>query len=277
MPSYCTECGARRSEGQAFCTRCAKRFDDNAVTKNEPAVEPSGHGTGWYVGLSVVLALIVIGGIVGGAAAFNHRQTSANGGISIDVFPTQSDDRRTTEAPVPPETVLPTETFLPTDPESAVPTSSDPPSPYPGDSTTTPPAPQYTGNATVAVAAEAAVNPSSRAIVALLTKYFVAINQRDYSAYRQLHTRAERAKMSETEFLNGFRTTQDDQVLLRQLGIAQDGRLLAMVDFVSTQDAADGPDGQTCTQWSVGKFVEKEGKTLRFGKALPGYSTYAAC
>ena len=270
MPSYCTECGARRNEGQAFCTSCAKRFDDNAPTQDEPAAEPSGHGTRWYIGLSVVLALVVIGGIVGGAAAFNRRPTSANGVIPVDVFPTQSDDRRTTEAPGPTETVLPTETFVPTEPESPVPTS-------PEESTTTPPAPQYTGNATVTVAADAAVNPSSRAVVALLTRYFVAINQRDYAAYRQLHTRTERAKMSESEFLKGFHTTHDDQVLLRELGTAEDGRLLAMVDFVSTQDASDGPDGQTCTQWTVGKFVEKEGKTLRIGKALPGYSTYTTC
>jgi len=268
MPSYCTQCGTRRGEGHALCTSCAKRFEDNAVTQHEPDAEPSGHGTGWYVGLSVALALIVIGGIVGGAAVFNHR-TSATEDIPIGASPTQSDDRPYSEAPVPTETPLPT--------ESSVPTYSDSPTPYPEESTTTPPVPQYTGNASVAVAAEAAENPSSRAVVALLTKYFAAINQRDYAAYRQLHTRTGRAKMSKTEFLNGFRSTHDDQVLLRELGTAEDGRLLAMVDFVSSQDASDGPNGQTCTQWIVGKFLEKEGKNLRIGKSLSGYSTYTAC
>jgi hypothetical protein len=276
MPTYCTECGTRREGDETFCTSCATRYDD-AVRPDElddAPEEPSGHGAGWYVGLSVALAVIVIGAVVGGAALLRQRVSSADAPISgvrlnsdgfiVTVPPDAEESTTYTEEPQ--YTEEPTLSYS----EEPTPSYTEEPP------TTTAPPPDL-GNATVSVAPEVAANATARAVVALLTDYFTAINERDYAAYQQLHARAVRAKLTRAEFVKGYRTTNNSQVLLRGLGTAEDGRLLATVDFVSTQDAADGPDNQTCTQWTVGKFLEKEGTKLRIGKALSGHSSSTAC
>lgn len=277
MPTYCTECGTRRVDNEAFCTNCATRFDAADVRPDSPDEAPdesSGHGPSWYVGLSITLAVIVIAAVVGGAALLRQRESAAEvSTVPITIFPTLSDDTIDVGTPLP--TYSEDSTTFTEEPsyteEPTLSYSEEPPT------TTTAPPPVELGNATVAVAPEAADNPSTRAIVALLTDYFTAINDRNYTTYRQLHTRAVRAKMTLSEFVNGYRSTQDSQVLLREVGTAEDGRLLAVVDFVSTQEPADGPDHQTCTRWSTGKFLEKEGTKLRIGKSLSGHSTHASC
>jgi hypothetical protein len=275
MPTYCTECGTRREGDEAFCTNCATRYDD-AVRPDEVEEtldEPSGHGANWYVGLSVALAVIMIGVVVGGAALLRERASSADvadapitgqwinsDGYIVTTSPTDSGESSTyTEEP----------SYSETPPDTEQPTPS-----YTEETTTPPP---EVGNAIVAVAPQAGESTSAPAVVALLTDYFVAINDRDYTTYRQLHTRAVRAKLTKAEFVKGHRTTQNSEIVLRELGTAEDGRLLATVDFVSTQAAADGPDRQTCTRWSVGKFLEKEGSNLRIGKGLSGHASYTAC
>lgn len=125
------------------------------------------------------------------------------------------------------------------------------------------------------MAPEIANNATARTVVALLTGYFTAINERDYTEYRNVVTRG--ARQTQAEFEKGYRTTNNSQVQLRELGIGEDGRLMATVDFVSTQDAADGPEGQTCTRWTVAKFFEKDGSKLRIGKALKGHSSALPC
>jgi hypothetical protein len=283
MPTYCTECGTRREGDEAFCTNCATRYDD-AVRAERPdetgaPEEPAGHGAGWYVGLSVALAVILIGAVVGGGTLLRNRVSSADvTDAPITGVRLNSDGFIVTGEPGSEEST----------PAVEEPSSSEEPS-YTEEPQYTPePTPTYTeetltpttappdlGNATVSVAPEVTNNATARAVVALLTGYFTAINEQDYSKYRQVLTRG--ARQTQAEFEKGYRTTNNSQVLLRELGIGEDGRLLATVDFVSTQDAADGPEGQTCTRWTVGKFFEKEGSKLRIAKALKGHSSHLAC
>ncbi|MDX6252680.1 MAG: hypothetical protein QOF10_6040 [Kribbellaceae bacterium] len=273
MASYCTECGTLRGNGETFCTTCAARFPDAEDPRPEDSTsDPSGHGAGWYLALTVALAVVVAAGLVGANALFRQRGSASGPPDAGITFLTTPGD---TTIPSPDPTELDTSPTL--SEESTLPTF-DPTTPTlpvgPTPSATSTP---YAGNATVAVAAQASDHPSARAVVALLSKYFVSINARDYAGFRLLHTRAERAKLSPKQFSTGFRSTHDEQVLVQELGTAPDGRLLATVSFVSTQNSADGPDGQTCSRWTVGKFLQKEGTSLRIGKGLPGYSSYAAC
>jgi hypothetical protein len=262
MPSYCTECGALRGEGETFCTNCAARFPDGEDTKGPGPVDaisdPPGHGAKWYLGLTVALAVIVAAGLVGAYALFGRRGTASG-----------PPDFSATVMSTPPDT----STSDPTATETPTPTFSDEPTPTPTFTTSTP----YAGNATVAVAPQAADHPATRAAVALLSNYFIAINRRDYAAFRQLHTPAERAKLNRKQFTTGYRSTHDSEIQLSEMGAAADGRLRAVVVFVSTQNSADGPKGQTCTRWTVGKFLEVEGSSLRIGKTPPGSTTYTAC
>ena len=254
MNTFCTTCGTRRENHAKFCTHCAARFDDQPAQRADEPVqvesERTGYGPGWFIGLSAVIAVIVIGAIVGGVVLFQQRQSSANPdpGTSSFVPPTYE----TRDAPTYTE---PTETL-----------TVEEPTPTP-----------TLGNSTVDITPEAASHPSAPVVVALLTSYFNSINDRNYTIYKRLHTKGVRADMSEKEFVAGYKTTHDSDIVISGLGPGPDGRLLASVDFVSSQAAADGPDGETCTRWSVGKFLEKEGAAYRIGKSLKGYSNHTAC
>ncbi|MEV0803209.1 hypothetical protein AB0I34_36350 [Kribbella sp. NPDC050281] len=225
-----------------------------------------------YVALSIAFAVIMIAGIVGTAAVFHHRMLEDPGNVPVAASSTPAEDPPVTESTMPTSSEPPPPTISeePTPTNSDEPTQTDSVEPT---QTTTP----YSGNETVAVAPEAADHPAARAVVALLTDYFVSINQRNYTKFRSIHTQSERAKMSRDEFLTGYRSTYDSQVQLLALETAEDGRLLASVYFVSTQDAEDGRNDQTCTQWNVGRFLEEESSHLRIGKTLPGQTKYSAC
>lgn len=259
MPSYCTNCGARHADGDQFCSNCEAALGPGE-DRLRPISEPPGHGPGWFVGLSVILALVVTAAIVGVNAWITQP------GASPDplAFPTSvyTDDSVVSEEPT-----QPTETSVPPT-EEPVPTAEP---------TTATPVEPSVGNNVVAVAPDAAQNPAAADVVQVLTAYFTAVNQRDYNQYRAQHTRAVRNKMTRSEFTTGFRSTEDSQIMLLNLTPADDGRLIALVSFVSHQNAADGPSGQTCTSWTVGKFLETEGNALRIGKAPFGYSNYEAC
>lgn len=282
MNTFCTTCGTRREGNETFCTHCAARFDDQpAQGPDEPvqvAIERTGYGSAWFIGLSAVIAVVVIGAVVGGVVLFQQRQSSASPdpGTTSLVPPTYDGPTYTEPSYTEPAYTEPTytESTEPTYAETT-PTYSEPTETL----TTEVPTPTPTlGNSTVGITPEAASHPSARAVVALLTSYFDSINDRNYTTYRKLHSKGVRADLSEKEFVKGYKTTNDSEILISGLGPGPDGRLLASVDFVSHQAAADGPeDGETCTRWSVSKFLEKEGTAYRIGKSLKGYSNHTAC
>ncbi|TCC18277.1 hypothetical protein [Kribbella speibonae] len=214
-----------------------------------------------------MLAAIVTGAILGGDALIT-RSVAAPDIPSYNQRLTP--DGYVTTGPVEPEEA-PSETWTPApteDETTTTPTES-----------TEPAAPSVpaVGNELVAVTTEAAQDASAAAVVEVLTAYFTAINNRDYDAYQAQHTRAARAAMTRKQFTSGFRSTVDTEITVTGLSIARDGRLVAEVSFVSQQNAEDGPDGQTCTRWTVGKFFEGQGTNLRIGKALSGSSRHEAC
>ncbi|NIK57328.1 hypothetical protein [Kribbella shirazensis] len=218
----------------------------------------------------MVLAAVVTGAILGGDALITRSVAAPEtSGYNQRIAP----DGSITDGPVDPvETPSESWTPAPTEDETsdAPPVSSEP--------TETPvPSVPTVGNEVVAVAPEAAQDPSAADVVELLTAYFTAINNHDYDSYQAQHTRAARAALTRKQFTAGFGSTIDSEITLLGLSTATDGRLLAQVSFTSTQKAEDGPDGQTCTRWTVGKFLEGQGTNLRIGKALSGHSTHEAC
>jgi hypothetical protein len=134
------------------------------------------------------------------------------------------------------------------------------------------------GNDVVAVSAQAAEQPNAHVVVDVLTAYFVSINNRDFVTLRSLFTSAIQAKLSPERLAEGYRSTYDSDIHLRQIESLADGRVAAWVDFVSTQDAVDGPDGQTCTVWSIALFLEVEGNRVVIGSPPTTYqASYEAC
>jgi hypothetical protein len=162
--------------------------------------------------------------------------------------------------------------------------TSEQPSTAPTTTTQAPSTPASTsalpviGTDIVAVSAQAAGHPAVRAVVDVLTTYFASINNRDFSTYRSLFTSDIQAEMSLEQFAEGYRSTYDSGAQLIRIEDLADGRVAAWVEFMRTQDAVDGPDGQTCTVWSIGLFLQREGSRAAIGAPPDGYqASYHAC
>ena len=273
MSVYCTRCGARRVEGTQYCAQCEAAFkDETADSRAGRAAERApGYGTGWFVGATAVLAAIVTGAILGGNALI-ARSVAAPEATAANYY-RLTPDGYITDGPVDP-VETPSESWTPAPTEDE---TSDSPQVSSEPSETAAPSVPNVGNELVTVAPEAAQDPSAPEVVELLTAYFTAINNHDYDSYQAQHTRAAQATTSRRSFVSGYRSTADSEITLLGLSTATDGRMLAQVSFVSSQNAEDGPGGQTCTRWTVGKFLEGQGTNLRIGKALSGHVSHEAC
>jgi hypothetical protein len=150
-------------------------------------------------------------------------------------------------------------------PSSAPPTSAQPSS--------TPP----TTAADAAVLAPAAARyPGAAAIQAVMSRYFQAINGRDYAAYRA--TQSPGIAMTASQFQAGFESTQDSAVLITGITTMPGGQPAADVTFTSRQQPQDGPEGESCTNWHVTMYFDGSPATYTIGAPPNGYkAAYRAC
>jgi hypothetical protein len=274
MSVYCTTCGTRRAESAKYCTHCEAGFEESRPTRSTEA--PASYGQGWYVGATVVLAVVVTLAIIGLNALLTRSvnglvedSTAADSrifGSKLDsngyVVPAEGNPT-SEEAP----TLTPTPTEYVTTEPTFEPTPDPAPTPEP-----------TLGNDLVSITPEAAQDPAAPAVVELLTTYYRAINDHDYPTYQAQQTRTAQAQLSRPTFATGFRSTVNSEVVIQALTLTDDGRLLASITFTSNQDAADGPKGQTCTHWSVGKFLKGRSPTFLIDKAPKTYkATFVPC
>ena len=150
-------------------------------------------------------------------------------------------------------------------PSSAPPTSAQPSS--------TPPA----AAADAAVLAPAAARyPGAAAIQAVMSRYFQAINGRDYAAYQA--TQSPGIAMTASQFQAGFASTQDSDVLITGITTMPGGQPAAEVTFTSRQQPQDGPEGESCTNWHVTMYFDGSAGTYTIGAPPNGYkAAYQAC
>jgi len=112
----------------------------------------------------------------------------------------------------------------------------------------------------------------------MLTRYFNDINNRDFDDYRLLFAQQLRSSLDPQQLAIGYRSTTDTEAKLTNLAVAPDGRPAATVTFTSHQNAADGPDAETCTDWIIRFYLQTEGNTTVFGQHPPGYQAqHSAC
>ena len=163
-----------------------------------------------------------------------------------------------------------------------------PPARPPGVATPPPsghsPSPPSTGNSPpprqsavpVSFAPPAALYPDAALIQPVIAAYFGAINSRDYAGY--LATQDAGSALTAQQFQTGFRSTKDSNVLVTSIAIAPDGRPAADVTFTSRQQRADGPGGQSCTNWHLTMFFDDRAGTYTLGMPPAGYhASYQAC
>jgi serine protease Do len=121
-------------------------------------------------------------------------------------------------------------------------------------------------------------SPDATGITAALQTYFDAIDAGDYgTAYGQLSPN-EQAQTSETQFADGTATTYDYDVTVEAITPSGNGSDLVDVAFTSIQNAAQGPNGDLCDNWTLEyTMIPSSGSWLIDSTNGQGGSTNTAC
>ena len=99
------------------------------------------------------------------------------------------------------------------------------------------------GTDTVALSADAAEHPAAQLVLEQIQLYFNAINNRDYQTWSQVVTDERASQQPRSEWLRGIGSTTDGTIRVDRIVGLDEGRVLALVRFVSVQDPDDGPAG----------------------------------
>jgi hypothetical protein len=131
---------------------------------------------------------------------------------------------------------------------------------------------------TVTVAAGAAADPAAPQVTALLTRYFNAINTRNYAEFSSVLDAQMRADNSPASFAAGYATTTDTAETLTSISGSGNGDLAATVSFTSHQSPADSVDRSPCNDWLLTLYLAPQGNGYVITPAPPGYQpTYSDC
>ena len=138
---------------------------------------------------------------------------------------------------------------------------------------------------TVALGPQVQGDPAAPPVRALLERYFTAINQHDYAAYRRLldpaydRALAGRAGQSpQSQFDSGYTTTHDSAETLT--GISETGGrvLAATVSFTSHQNPGESVNNSSCTLWTITLYLKPQGSGYLIGAPPTGYQpTHEDC
>lgn len=275
---FCTRCGAARHGTEQSCLSCGHPFPSAEVPARavptdlvETAPRSTSHWSTPFAAAVVLVALIVAGVTVGVLVVRADHGT-----------PTRSVSGPGTVGPpsvVSPPSDLPD---TPTDGTGDEPTFDVTEEPttattIPGEPTGAGPAP-VDPNGVVTLSDTAALNPAAPAVLSLVSRYFQAINTRDYQSYRDIHTAESQASLDPDTFRLGFESTEDSDAVVTTIGVQPDGQPTAEITFTSHQNSVDGPNGDTCDRWSIILFLEPGGDGYLIGSAPSTYhSSHLAC
>jgi hypothetical protein len=131
------------------------------------------------------------------------------------------------------------------------------------------------GQAGLVAISPAANGPAAPHVAAFLSRYFQAINVKDYPAYRSMYDPTSNPAQSETGFRSGYRTTEDSAITLVRLIPSGAGGWLATVTFTSNQDPSASPTGTSCNHWRVPYELAPAGATFVLEHVPPGYHASA--
>jgi hypothetical protein len=130
----------------------------------------------------------------------------------------------------------------------------------------------------VAVAPAVGHNAALPQVIALLDRYFSAINQHDYAGYAQLLDPQALQRSPASAFSVGDGSTTDSGETLTGLAGMSSGGLAAAVTFTSHQQPWDSPDRSACDAWSITLYLVPQGAGYLIGLPPAGYqASYTAC
>jgi hypothetical protein len=135
-----------------------------------------------------------------------------------------------------------------------------------------------TPDGVVTIDPSAASAPQEAAVVAVLNRYFSAINSHAYNAYEKLFSPAVRTGLSPATFMSGFGTTRDSAETLHSIGVIGAGQVEAVVTFTSHQQAAASPTRSSCTAWRISLYLIRQGRRYLLAAPPPGYqASFHSC
>jgi hypothetical protein len=269
--TFCTTCGAGREPGSAFCIRCGAPYSDLPEQSRPAPAEPAPGGRRQLGPVLAVAAVCLL--LLGGAYAFWRGQHDTSGQSSSDPSPARVTTPFVSTSPTTaPDTSSAPATDQPTSPSVESPSVESPSVESPSVESPSDESPSV-GNDVVAVSDEAQDDPRAPAVVALLTRYFSDINNRDFADYVALHSAEVQADLDVDQLKDGYRSTFDSDARLAAITSAPDGRTSAVVLFQSQQDPGDSRDQQACTLWNLQLFLEPDdlGDGYVLGAPPPGY------
>jgi serine protease Do len=116
------------------------------------------------------------------------------------------------------------------------------------------------------------------AVGAVLATYFEAIDGGDYqTAYEQLAP-SQQALMSEAAFASSESSSYDFDVVVSAVSQVAAGTDVASVDFTSLQDPSEGPNGDSCDDWTLNYTMVAQGGSWLIDQAVGQQgSTHTSC
>jgi hypothetical protein len=133
---------------------------------------------------------------------------------------------------------------------------------------------------TVAVAVASVVgHPAALPqVLAVLDRYFSAINRHDYAAYARLLDPQALARSPASEFYTGDGSTADSGETLTGLADMSSGAVAAALTFTSHQQPSDSPDHSSCDAWSITLYLVPQGTGYLIGLPPAGYqASFTSC
>jgi len=114
-------------------------------------------------------------------------------------------------------------------------------------------------NGLVRAALPAAAGADEAQVLALLDRYFAAINAHDFARYRQLFSQALRDRLSAAAFRADYGSVTDSDATLRSITAAGPRRLTVLVTFSSRGQPASSSATSLCTDWTTWLYLSRHG------------------
>jgi hypothetical protein len=184
--------------------------------------------------LLLVIGIVVVAGAAAGAVLVLHNNSAGSNPNKVAVGRTSSTVEVSTA------THNTTASTASTVPATTLPTSTVPPP------TTTLPANLVTVNTS-----EVASNALSPDVAQTFATYFGGINDRKWAQAYGAYSPGYQQDVSLASFESVDGTSSDENIVVTSIDEGTGGTLSVGVDFTSHQAAANGPSGETCTQWTL--------------------------
>jgi hypothetical protein len=121
------------------------------------------------------------------------------------------------------------------------------------------------GSTTVRVSTEVSNFALGGQVRSVLQRYFDAINQKKYAAWRAVVTTNRAQEELEPAFNSGYASTADGTIFVYRVDSTPSNGLLVMLSFHSEQDASLAPKDfpHACIEWHVVWPLSWDGKTMK--------------